>query len=80
MKRLLIALVLAASFPALASVSCYNNGNGITTCSGTNEAGQQVYTTTYDNGNGLKTTTGNVGDKRVDVSCFDNGHGLTTCN
>lgn len=80
MKNLILAAALAASFPALASVSCYDNGHGTTTCNGTDASGRQVATSTYDNGHGTKVTTGSVGGQSVNVTCYDNGHGTTTCN
>ena len=76
-----VAGITGATFisPANAQYSCFDNGYGTVSCSGSIN-GQRINTRSFENGYGTTTTTGTFGGQRINQSCFDNGYGTVSCN
>ena len=72
MKSLLLTILLAVSFAATASVNCYSDGYGNTTCNDSEGNSSRYYNDGYGNTYGHD-SNGNS------TNCYSDGYGTTTC-
>ncbi len=72
MKKLITLALLVASFTATASLNCYSDAYGNTTCRDSNGGSSQWYTDNYGNSYG-RDSNGNS------TNCYSDAYGNTTC-